>query len=210
MMKLIIGDKNLSSWSLRPWLILKHYQIPFEEVKIWLDRPETTNEIMKHSPTGKVPCLLDSGLILPESLAICEYLNDKFPEKKMWPQDLKKRAWARSISNEMHGGFQNLRTHMPHKIKERYPGFDTWKANKDIERIEKIWADCRNAHRGQGSFLFGEFSIADAMFAPVVNRFRAYDVKASPWTKEYMGTMLKLPAMLEWEADAHQEKRPGE
>ncbi len=204
-MKLIIGDKNLSSWSLRPWLVLKHYQIPFSEVKIFLDRPETTNEILKYSPSGKVPCLLDSGLVLPESLAICEYLNDKYPDKQMWPGDIKKRAWARAISNEMHSGFQNLRTHMPHKIKERYPGFDTWKAQKDIERIEKIWAECRDAHRSSGPFLFGEFSIADAMYAPVVNRFRAYDVKASPWTKEYMNTMLKLPAMMEWEADALRE-----
>lgn len=208
-MKLIIGDKNLSSWSLRPWLVLKAFDIPFEEIKIWLDRPNTKSEILKYSPSGKVPCLIDDGLVLPESLAICEYLNDKFPEKKMWPQDIKKRAWARAISHEMHGGFQALRSHMPHKIKERYPGFDTSKAKDDIARIEKIWAECREAHRSGGSYLFGDFSIADAMFAPVVNRFRAYDVKGNPWTKEYMKTMLKHPAMLEWEQGALEEGRPG-
>ncbi|MGZ5279541.1 MAG: glutathione S-transferase family protein [Pseudobdellovibrionaceae bacterium] len=208
-MKLVIGDKNLSSWSLRPWLVLKVFNIPFEEIKIWLDQPDTNQKILKYSPSGKVPCLLDKSLVLPESLAICEYLNDKYPDKKMWPQDVAKRAWARSISNEMHGGFQNLRTHMPHKIKERYPGFDTWKANTDIARIEKIWTDCRETHRGQGSFLFGDFSIADAMYAPVVNRFRAYDVKGSPWVKEYMNTMLKHPMMLEWEVEALKEVRPA-
>ncbi len=207
-MKLIIGDKNLSSWSLRPWLVLKHYQIPFEEIKIWLDTPTTKAEILKYSPNGKVPCLIDGSLVLPESLAICEYLNDKFPEKKMWPQDIKKRAWARAVANEMHGGFQTLRTHMPHKVKERYPGFDTSKAKEDIARIEKIWSECREAHRSQGPFLFGEFSIADAMFAPVVNHFRAYDVKGSPWTREYMNTILKMSAMQEWEAEALKEMPP--
>jgi glutathione S-transferase len=208
-MKLIIGDKNLSSWSLRPWLILKHYQIPFEEIKIWLDQPNTKAEILKRSPSGKVPCLIDGNLVIPESLAICEYLNDKYPEKKMWPEDIKARAWARAISCEMVGGFQNLRSHMPHKVKERYPAFDTWKAKEDIARVEKIWGDCREAYRANGSYLFGEFSIADAMFAPVVNRFRAYDVKGSPWTREYMNTILKLPAMLEWEQDALKEVRPS-
>lgn len=208
-MKLIIGDKNLSSWSLRPWFVLKAFQIPFEEVKIWLDLPNTKTEILKYSPTGKVPCLWDSGLVLPDSLAICEYLNDRFPEKKMWPQDMKKRAWARAISFEMHSGFQNLRTHLPHKVKERFHGFDTSPAKEDIARIEKIWAECRDAHRAHGPYLFGEISIADAMFAPVVNRFRAYDVKASPWTREYMNTILKHPAMLEWEQDALKESRPA-
>lgn len=201
-MKLIIGDKNLSSWSLRPWLVLKHFQIQFEEVKIWLDQPHTRFEILRYSPSGKVPCLIEGSLILPESLAICEYLNERYPDKNMWPQDIKKRAWARAISHEMHGGFQALRTLMPHKVKERYPHFDTSKAKEDIARIEKIWTDCREAHRSQGPYLFGEFSIADAMYAPVVNRFRAYDVKGSPWTKEYMNTVLKHPAMLEWESEA--------
>ncbi|MEZ0391129.1 MAG: glutathione S-transferase family protein [Pseudobdellovibrionaceae bacterium] len=207
-MKLIIGDKNLSSWSLRPWLVLKAFQIPFEEIKIWLDQPTTKAEIEKYSPSGKVPCLIDGNLVLPESLAICEYLNDRFSEKNMWPADIKKRAWARSISHEMHGGFQILRSHMPHHVKERFPGFDLSKAKDDIARIERIWTECRESHRSQGRYLFGEFSIADAMFAPVVNRFRAYDVKGSPWTKEYMNTMLKHPAMLEWEQEALKEIRP--
>lgn len=206
-MKLIIGDKNLSSWSLRPWMVMKAFGIPFEEIKIFLDQPNTTAEILKYSPTAKVPCLVDGDLAIPESLAILEYLNDKYPQKKMWPEDLKTRAKARAVANEMHGGFLALRTTCPHKVKERYPGFDYSKAQKDIDRIEKIWADCladskKHGLDKLGLFLFGQFSIADAMFAPVVNRFRAYDVKVSPTTHAYMQTILNHPAMKEWERDA--------
>lgn len=209
-MKLIIGDKNLSSWSLRPWLAMRAFGIAFEEVKIFLDQPNTTTEILKYSPTAKVPCLIDGDLTLPESLAILEYLNDKFPNKKMWPEDLKIRAKARAVANEMHGGFLALRTTCPHKIKERYPGFDYSKAQKDVDRIEKIWAECLADAKKQGldklgPYLFGSFSIADAMFAPVVNRFRAYDVKVSATNKAYMQTMLSHPGMLEWEKDALEE-----
>jgi glutathione S-transferase len=207
-MKLLIGDKNLSSWSLRPWLVLKHFGIPFDEMKIWLDRPEFKSQVLQYSPTGKVPCLADGDLTIPDSLAICEYLNEKYPEKKMWPQDSVARAKARAISCEMHSGFQNLRTHMSHNIKARFPGFDSSKAASDIERIQQIFRECRATARDQGPYLFGEFSIADAMFAPVVNRFRTYDVQVYPPTREYMDTMFKHPGMHEWERDALEEVRP--
>lgn len=204
-MRLVIGDKNNSSWSLRPWLALKAFGISFEEIKIMLNREDTTEKILEYSPTGKVPCLLDDGLLIWESLAIMEYVSDKYPEKKMWPQDLRKRAWARAIAHEMHGGFQTLRQVCPHKIKERFPGYDYSKAAGDIARIENLWSLCLDFHHTQGPFLFGEFSLADCMYAPIVNRFRAYDVKVSEKSRDYMNAMLAHPFMNEWEAEALQE-----
>lgn len=201
-MRLVIGDKNNSSWSLRPWLAMKAFGIPFEETKIMLNQEDTTEKILQYSPSGKVPCLLDGGLLVWESLAIMEYLNDKFPEKNMWPKDIKARAWARSVANEMHGGFQTLRQTCPHKIKERFPNYDYSKAQKDIDRIEALWALCLDFHKSKGPFLFGEFSLADCMYAPVVNRFRAYDVKVCEKSRAYMEAMLAHPFMKEWEAEA--------
>lgn len=201
-MRLVIGDKNNSSWSLRPWLAMKAFGVDFEEVKIMLNCADTTEKILQFSPSGKVPCLLDNGLLIWESLAIMEYLHDKFPTKNMWPQDLKTRAWARAVANEMHGGFQTLRQTCPHKIKERFPGFDYSKAQKDIDRIEQIWSLCLDFHKDKGSFLFGEFSIADCMYAPIANRFRAYNVQLSEKSQKYVQTLLAHPLMKEWEAAA--------
>jgi len=209
-MKLIIGDKNLSSWSLRPWLAMKAFGIPFEEIKIFLDRPNTTAEILKYSPSARVPCLIDGDLVIPESLAILEYLAEKYPTKKMWPEEMKTRAQARAVSHEMHGGFLALRTTCPHKVKERYPNFDYSKAKNDVTRIEQIWAECLKKSKDSGldklgPYLFGAFSIADAMYAPVVNRFRAYHIQVSPLSRQYMEVILKHPEMQEWEKDALEE-----
>lgn len=203
-MMLIIGNKRYSSWSLRPWLLMTHFQIPFQEKLIPLDQPQTAQEIAKFSPSGRVPALVDGGLVVWESLAIMEYLNDKFPDKKMWPQDLQKRAWARSVSNEMHAGFSNMRNHMPHDLHKKLNSFDAAKAQEDIQRIKRIWTQCLDL--SGGPFLFGEFSIADAMYAPVVNRFISYGIPAEGWVQKYIQTLRELPAHRQWIEAAMAEK----
>lgn len=202
-MKLIIGNKRYSSWSLRPWLAMKHFQIPFVEVLIPLDMPETTQNILKYSPTGKVPVLIDTDLHIWDSLAIVEYLSEKFPEKNMWPQDAKARAHARSICAEMHSGFTQLRHYLSHDIQKNLKEFDSSPARGDIERIKAIWTECLGKYRGP--YLFGEFSIADAMFAPVVNRFVSYAVDTDGAVKRYVDTMRAHPAHREWIAEGLKE-----
>ncbi|MGE3387481.1 MAG: glutathione S-transferase family protein, partial [Bdellovibrionales bacterium] len=183
-MLLVIGNKRYSSWSLRPWLLLKHFAIPFEEKLIPLDQEQTREQILKYSPSGKVPALVDKGVTIWESMAIAEYLNEKYPEKKMWPARPQDRAWARSISNEMHAGFQTMRNHMQHDIKKRLTNFDWSVAKEDVERVKEIWMQC--LHEFKGPYLFGNFSIADAMYAPVVNRFVTYDIPLEPEIRAYV------------------------
>jgi glutathione S-transferase len=195
-MKLIIGNKRYSSWSLRPWLLMKQFEIPFEEILVPLDQPTTTNEILKYSPSAKVPALIHGDLTIWESLSIMEYLNEKYPEKQMWPKDRKLRAWARNISNEMHGGFNNMRNHLPHDLQKELSGFDYAPALKDIERVKEIWRQCLQA--SGGPLLFGEFSIADAMYAPVVNRFVSYGVSVTDECASYVKTLRSLPAHQLW------------
>ena len=202
---LIIGNKNYSSWSLRPWLALKLFKLPFEETVIPLDRTDTGEKILKFSPAGKVPILLTENGRIWESLAICETLNDLHPEKKMWPSNLADRALARSISNEMHAGFQTLRELCPMKVKERFEGFDYSGAQKDIDRIQQIWTDCLSKNSHRGPFLFGEPSIADCMFAPVVFRFKTYCVKMTDVCQKYVDHMFGIPSMKEWRAGAESE-----
>lgn len=196
-MKLIIGNKRLSSWSLRPWLLLTHFEIPFEEILIKLDEPDTRANITRYSPSGKVPALIDGDLTLWESLAIAEYLAEKYPRKKMWPADIKERALARAVSTEMAASFTTMRSHMPHDLKKELKDFDSSKAATDIARVQQIWHMC--LERSKGPYLFGAFSIADAMYAPVVNRFISYGVKVTDTLcSEYMRTMRELPAHRRW------------
>lgn len=170
MLKLVIGNKNFSSWSLRPWLVLRQAGLPFEEIHIGLYRPGTRELILQHSPTGKVPCLFDGDLRIWDSLAICEYLAESQPQ--LWPADRAARAEARSVSAEMHSGFTALRSQMGMDIVATKPGQGrTPESEADIARILAIWESCRARHSAAGSFLFGTFSIADAMYAPVVWRF---------------------------------------
>ncbi len=197
---LIIGNKNYSSWSLRPWILMKQAKIPFEEILIPLFQDAHKEKILKYSPAGKVPTLIHGKITVWESLAICEYLSDIFPEKNFWPKDKEKRAWARAIANEMHAGFQALRSNCPmdaramgKKPKATPPDFF-----QNIERIKTIWEGCRRAHKKGGEFLFGNFTIADAMYAPIVFRFNSYGMETSDEAKEYFETMLHLPAMQEW------------
>lgn len=201
MMKLVIGDRNYSSWSLRPWLALKQCGLPFEEAIIRLREPGTKAEIFKHSPSGKVPCLIDGDVVIWDSLAICEYLAEKFPT--LWPASSKVRAEARSVCAEMHSGFSALRHSMPMEIHASKP-FDgrTAEVAADIARIVGIWENCRKRFAQNGPFLFGHFTNADAMFAPVVWRFLTYAIELPPASRAWVETMCALPAMQEWRAAA--------
>lgn len=204
-MKLVIGDKNVSSWSMRPWLVLKHFGIPFDETLIRLGRPESKAQILEHAPSGKVPCLVtDSGDAIWESLAIMETLAEQHPEHAMWPRDAAARARARSISAEMHAGFADLRRDMTMNIQTHAPGAGrTPEALADIARIEAIWRDCLSMYGGP--FLFGEFGIADAMYAPVVMRFNTYAPELNDVSRGYVERVTKLPAVAAWIRDAGDE-----
>ncbi len=199
-MMLVIGNKRLSSWSLRPWLACTYFDIPFEEKLIYLDQATTTQEIKQYSPSGKVPALVVGKQVIWDSLAICEYLNDKYPEKNMWPKDPMTRGWARSVASEMHSGFTTMRSKMSHDLQKQHKTFVSSEANGDINRIKEIWIECLKV--SNGPFLFGKFSIADAMYAPVVNRFVSYavpvDDKKESLVAIYIRTMRELPAHQKW------------
>jgi glutathione S-transferase len=199
-LKLVIGNKNYSSWSMRPWLALRANNIPFEEVFISLYMGATDKQrILDFSHAGKVPVLVDGGVTIWDSLAIIEYVAERFPEKHLWPEHPARRAHARSISAEMHSGFAALRNECGmnlHRPVRAIGLSDDARAN--IARIQEIWADCRERHGQSGPFLFGAFSAADAMFAPVVHRFRTYAVAVTKETQCYMDTMMELPAFAEW------------
>jgi glutathione S-transferase len=203
---IVVGNKNYSSWSMRPWLALKKTGAPFEEVVIALDRPETRTEIFKHSPTGRIPTLKDGDLVIWESLAICEYLAEKFPEAGLWPADPAARAVARAVSSEMHAGFAALRSNMPMNCRGNAPGKGRAPGvQEDVNRISAIWRDCRTRFGAGGAYLFGQFSIADAMFAPVVSRFVTYQVELDTDAKSYVNTIWADPAVSAWVESARRE-----
>jgi glutathione S-transferase len=205
MLKLVVGDRNFSSWSLRPWLAARQAGLVFDEVNIRLHVAGARENILKHSPSGKVPCLIDGSTVVWDSLAICEYLAELAPS--LWPADRAARAEARSVSAEMHSGFTPLRQNMGMDIRAAKPGQGrTPEVDADIARIVAIWESClENAlsrHATGGPFLFGTFSIADAMYAPVVWRFVTYAVALPPASQAWSEAMLALPAMREWQAGA--------
>lgn len=203
---LVIGNKNYSSWSLRPWLLLKQAGIAFTEIRIPLSTPDSKAEILKHSPAGKVPVLHDGEVTVWESLAICEYLAEKVPHQHLWPADPAVRARARAVACEMHAGFGALRQHMSMNCRKHLPGKGrTPEVLKDIERICALWNDCRARFGHGGEFLFGQFSIADAMYAPVALRFVTYDVDLDPVSAAYVRTITDLPAVQQWLAEARAE-----
>ncbi len=205
-LKLVIANKAYSSWSLRPWILLAHFKIPFEEVVIPLDLPETRTMILEHSPSGKVPALQDGAVTVWESLAIVEYVAEIFPHKAIWPRGKAARALARSLSNEMHAGFLALRQQCPMNFRRPVRAIALSEAvEADMARIEAAWAHARKNFGRAGPFLFGRFSAADAMFAPVVNRFHIHDVPVSRETREYMDAMMALSAWRAWTADAEAE-----
>lgn len=202
-MKLVIGNKTYSSWSLRPWLLMRHFEIPFEEILVKLDLPGTNAEIRRYSPAGKVPVLLDGEQAIWESLAIMETLHERFPEKRLYPVDPVRRARARSLANEMHGGFARLREHLSFHAKKSFPNHDLAPAAADIARVRELWTE--NLKAFGGPFLLGEFSIADAMYAPVVGRFVTYHVPREGLVREYCERIMALPAMREWYEGARAE-----
>jgi glutathione S-transferase len=206
-LKLIVANKGYSSWSLRPWILLAHFKIPFEEIVIPLDTPQTLASILKYSPTGKCPALVDGAITVWESLAIVEYIAERYPDKTIWPRGRAARAHARSLSAEMHAGFQALRQHCPTNFRRPVRKIALTEAvEADVARIEAAWAHARRAFGKSGPFLFGRFSAADAMFAPVVNRFHVYDVPVSRKSRDYMKAVMALPAWKAWIADAEAEE----
>jgi glutathione S-transferase len=201
-LKLVIANKNYSSWSMRPWVVMKAFGIPFEEIRVGLDLPDTGSRIAEYSAAGRVPVLLDGEITIWDSLAICEYLAEQFPDRGLWPHDVACRARARSMCAEMHSGFSDLRSKMSMNIKASFPGKGrTAGSQADIGRICEIWEDCLSK-AGPHGYLFGDFSIADAYFAPVVMRFRTYGVALAPALQAYVNRVVAHPAVAEWIRDA--------
>jgi len=198
MLTLVVGNKNYSSWSLRPYLALAHTGAKFDEIMIPLDQPDTKENIKRHSPTGRVPVLLHDGVSIWDSLAIMEYIAELFPEAKLWPDDRAARAWARSVSAEMHSGFATLRQELPMDLRKRVTKTWSAQAEADIQRILASWETCRAAFASKGPYLFGAFSNADCMYAPVVGRFFTYGVPVTGAAREYMDTIWALPSMQTW------------
>ena len=197
--KLIIGNKNYSSWSLRAWFLLREADIDFDEHRIPLDTEDTARQIAEFSPSGRVPVLLLDNLAVWDTLAIAETLAERWPDRKLWPDDAAARAHARSISAEMHAGFATLRSQMPMNCRamgRRVALPD--ELTHDIDRIFEIWSDCYRRYGGNGPWLFGEFSIADAMYAPVVLRLRTYGINLPESARHYANRVLQSEAMQEW------------
>jgi glutathione S-transferase len=204
---LVVGTKNYSSWSLRPYLALAHTGQPFQEVVVQLGEPDTSQRILQHSPSGRVPLLKHGALAIWDSLAICEYLAETFPEARLWPEDTAARAVARSVTAEMHSSFATLRQHMGMNIRARKPGQGrALGVAEDIARIQAIWTECRARFGQGGPFLFGHFTVADAFYAPVVTRFVTYDVALDPVCAAYRDTVLALPSFQKWAEAARHEK----
>ena len=205
-LKLVIGNKNYSSWSLRPWIAMKVAGIAFTEEVVSLDAADFPERVRKISATGKVPALADGDTHVWESLAILEYLAEKYPQAGLWPADQGARAHARSIAAEMHAGFTPLRRHYPMNVRRPVkPREPTEEVAPHIQRIDRMWTDCRGRFGGAGPFLFGAFGAADAMYAPVVSRFQTYAVAVGPVAHAYMKAVMALPAWAEWPVAARQE-----
>ena len=203
-MKLIFANRNYSSWSLRAWLVLKHFGIAFDEELVLLNGEGWQETIRKKSPSGKVPVLVDGDLVLPESLAIIEYLNDKYPAKGIWPSNRVERALARAAAAEMHSGFTALRTAAPMNLRASHPGkVDLDTVAGDLKRIERLWGDLLS--RSGGPYLFGQFTAADAMFAPIATRIRTYELPTTDLAGEYVEAIYALPAFQEWFTEAAKE-----
>jgi glutathione S-transferase len=205
---LVVANKNYSSWSLRAWMAMREFAIPFTETVIALDLPNTGRQIKKHTGAGRLPVLHHGATTIWESLAILEYLAEKFPDKALWPRQSAARAMARSAANEMHAGFMALRNACPMNLKRprkplAQPISDEVKSN--VRRIETLWQECRKAYGKGGPFLFGKFSIADAMYAPVVTRCDTYALKVGSGARDYMDAVLGTEAFRAWKADALQE-----
>ncbi|GAB3650932.1 glutathione S-transferase family protein [Ramlibacter alkalitolerans] len=215
MLTLAIGNKNYSSWSMRPWVLMKQAGVPFEERKVRFDNFEADDSqfkqaVLKINPAGRVPVLLDDDFAVWDSLAIAEYVAEKFPDRALWPREQRARARARSVCAEMHSGFTALRSHCGMNIEGPLAevGRRIWQeqadVRKDVERIVQMWAELLAQHRGP--MLFGEFSVADAFYAPVCMRFRTYALPLPAEAEAYVERVCALPAVKAWVADALQEQ----
>ena len=203
---LVIGNRNYSSWSLRPWLAMTMAGIPFNETVIPLDTPDTRTLILEHSKAGRVPVLHHGRVAIWESLAIMEYVAEIFPDKGLWPKTVSARAVARSVANEMHAGFNALRQACPMNLRRARKAVALNAAvTADVARIETLWRDCRQRFGKSGPFLFGKFCIADAMYAPVVTRLDTYDIPVSGDTRNYMNAIMSTTAFRQWKDAALQE-----
>ena len=202
-----VGNKAYSSWSLRPWVAMTHAGIRFDEVVIPLYEADSKTKILAVSPTGRVPALHDGNIVVWESLAILDYLDEFHARGRLWPMDRAARAFAKSIASEMHAGFSALRAECPHNCRRdpSKPFAVTDAVRADVTRIEAIWREARSRFGRNGQFLFGTFSAADAMYAPVVNRFHYYGIPVAADTRSYMDAVLNLPAMLSWKKAADAE-----
>lgn len=200
-MRLVVANKNYSSWSLRAWLVLRHFAVRFDEEFVNLAEPDYKVKLAARSPSGRVPVLYDGDLVINETLAIIEYIADSNPNKPIWPVDIASRALARAAAAEMHAGFSQLRTLAPMNIKAHYPGrVDYVQIKSDMRRLEVLWGEL--LARSAGPYLFGDFSAADAMFAPVASRIRTYDIPVAALSAEYVAAIHDLPAFREWRAAA--------
>jgi glutathione S-transferase len=198
-MKLVIGNKNYSSWSLRVWLAMAETGIPFDEVLIPLDQPDTKARIAEYSPSGRVPTLVDGDIAVWETLAILEYLAERFPEKQLWPADSKARAVARAIASEMHSGFVALRSAAPMNLWRPVEAFPlTPEVEADVKRITTLWRDARQRFGAGGPFLFGRFSNADAMYAPIATRLRTYAIPVDDVSAAYVETIHAMASFRRW------------
>jgi len=199
MTHLIVGNKNYSSWSLRPWLLLMEKGISFDETKIPLYIEGSKDELLKFSPSGKVPAFEHDGNIVWDSLSICEYIAEVYPETNCWPEGINERSFARSISHEMHSGFFAIRNmlHMNCRLEMIFDDISP-QLQSDIDRICEIWRSCRDKYSKSGAYLFGDFTIADAMYAPIVLRFQSYGIKVGGVEREYMDMVLSNSSLKKW------------
>lgn len=196
---LVIGNQNYSSWSLRPWLFLVHHAIPFKIKKVSLFTDSMERDLAVHFSDNKVPILIDDDLEVWDSLAILEYLVERFPETRGWPEERSARAVARSVCAEMHSGFFGMRGELPMNCRRRFPGFEPGpEAQRDIDRVLGLWRFCRERYGASGPWLFGEFSAADCMYAPVVMRLLSYEIPLDAVSSVYARTLFESPAMQQW------------
>lgn len=203
-MKLLIGNRNYSTWSLRPWLVLAHFDIPFTDEVLQLAGADFRAVLASRSPTGRVPVLIDGDLVVPETIAIIEYLADSFPDKPIWPADRRQRALARAAAAEMHAGFTALRNHAPMNLRAAHPGkVSIDSVARDLHRLETLWGSL--LEQSGGPFLFGAFTAADAMYAPVATRIRTYALPVSDTAAAYVEAIYSLPAFQDWLAQALKE-----
>ncbi|MGH6849337.1 MAG: glutathione S-transferase family protein [Methylocella sp.] len=203
---LVIANKNYSSWSFRPWILMRHFNIAFDEIVIPMGQENTRAEMLRYSPAGKCPSLHDGKIAVWDSLAIIEYVAELHPEKPIWPRPRAARAQARSLAAEMHSGFQAIRQLLPMNMRREIARRElTLEASADVARLEQAFGQARGEFGQAGAFLFGDFSAADAMFAPVVNRLHVYKVAVTPGTRAYMDAMMALPAWQNWSTQAQAE-----